>query len=420
MKKEPNDHAATSNGKSLTSSGRFLVFWLTFALVVLSWMSIKIVLPALPGLPDIFDCTSDGVKLSVSLYLIFYALSQPVWGGVVQKTSCRKALFYSLFVVVIGSLIAMFSVNLPMYIIGRTLEGIGMGAGGPIGRTLLTNVYTRKELAHRIGLISGVAAAMPAVAPIIGGYLLTWINWRAIFGFMFLITVIYFYFAYRWLPVTRIKSANEGVITTRKLLGIYFAILRDTAFWGYALTYALIIGGLLGYYSAMPYWYHSQLGIPEHTFAYLAIPTVGMYIAGLIFAGYLIKKHDLEEVLFFGIILACATGLIAILLVFLKVSVVPGIVVVMSLYGFSGGLVAPNANAGVLDKFRKVAAPTSALVAVIIFGTASLTSAITMNLFIKDTLWPVVIYLLILSFIGLAAGYFWVWLPNRNTRTGKL
>lgn len=414
MKKETPNQAEISTRRKLTSSERRWVFLLTFALILLSWASIKIVLPALPGLASILHSTPTGVKLSVSLYLIFYACSQPVWGGLVQRTSCRQTLFCSLFIAIAGSLIAIFSFNLPLYIVGRILQGVGMGAASPIGRTLFADIFERKELARRMGLASGFAAIMPAVAPIIGGYLMIWINWRAIFGFMLLLSVIYFYFAFRWLPVTRIKSVNEGVITTSKILRTYFSILRNTHYWGYTLAYAAVIGGLLGYYSAMPFWYHSQLGIEEHIFSYLAIPTVGMYIIGLAFASFLIKKKDIEEVFFIGILLGCATTVVAILLAILKISGAASIAGLMSFYGFSAGLVVPNANAGILTKFKKVAAPTSALVAVAIFGAAALTSSITMNLYIKDTLWPVVIYLGILSSIGLVAGYLWVWIPHRG------
>ena len=52
---------------------------------------------------------------------------------------------------------------------------------------------------------------------------------------------------------------------------------------------------------------------------------------------------------------------------------------------------------------KKVAAPTAALIAVGLFGSASLTSFVTMNLYIRDTLWPVAGYLGTLSLIGLAA-----------------
>ncbi len=415
MNKETNNREEESTGYAFTASERRRVFWLVLVLIPLSWASIKIVLPALPELGNVFHSTA-GVKSSVSLYLIFFACSQPVWGGIVQKTSCRQTLFYSLFVTMIGTLIAMSSFNLPSYLLGRILEGVGMGAASPIGRTLFTDVFGRKELAHRMGVISGCAAIMPAVAPITGGYLMTYIDWRAIFGFFLLLCAAYFYFAFRWLPETRINSGDEGVVTTRKLIGTYFSILRNTHYWGYILPYAVMTGGLLGYYSAMPFWYHSQLGIAEDTFAYFAIPTVGVYLIGLIVAGLLIKKIDLEAILFLGMLLAFCTAVVTTILAILKVSGVASIVVVLSLYGFSAGLVSPNANAGVLAKFKKVAAPTAALIAVVLFGTAALTSIVTMNVHIRDTLWPVAGYLGTLSLIGLVAAYFWVWLPYRGKK----
>jgi len=115
-------------------------------------------------------------------------------------------------------------------------------------------------------------------------------------------------------------------------------------------------------------------------------------------------------------LLAFCTAVVTTILAILKVSGVASIVVVLSLYGFSAGLVSPNANAGVLAKFKKVAAPTAALVAVVLFGTAALTSIVTMNVHIRDTLWPVAAYLGILSSIGLAACYFWVWRPYRGKK----
>ena len=128
------------------------------------------------------------------------------------------------------------------------------------------------------------------------------------------------------------------------------------------------------------------------------------------------NKIDLEEILFFGMLLAFCTAVFSTLLAIQKVSGVASIVVVLSIYSFSAGLVSPNANAGVLVKFKKVAAPTAALVAVVLFGTAALTSIVTMNLYIKDTLWPVAGYLGTLSLIGLVAAYFWVWLPYRGKK----
>ena len=128
------------------------------------------------------------------------------------------------------------------------------------------------------------------------------------------------------------------------------------------------------------------------------------------------NKIDLEEILFLGMLLAFCTAVFSTLLSIQNVSGVASIVGVLSLYVFSTGLVSPNANAGVLVKFKKLAAPTAALIAVGLFGSASLTSIVTMNLYIRDTLWPVAGYLGTLSLIGLVAAYFWVWIPYRGKK----
>jgi len=308
----------------------------------------------------------------------------------------------------------MISNNMPLYIIGRTMEGIGMGAAGPVSRTMMVNVFDRKELSKNVAIITGSAAMMPALAPIAGGIIFTIIGWRGIFGFLLLLASVYFYFAYRFLPSTTSNEKDKQEVSILQLLGTYFSVLKNRYYWGYTIPYSVMLGGLIGYYSAMPFWFHTQLGIGEHVFSYLAIPTVSMYVIGLVFSNFLIKKYELEDVFFIGILLAFSPVLISVLFVFLNVPPVVNIVIVMTLHSFSAGLIVPNANAGVLEKFKKEAAPTSALIGVIVFGMSSLNSSITMNLTIKYNILPLTVYLGVISLIGFITGYFWIFLPRKK------
>lgn len=396
------------------SSESVRIFWLMYALAVLSWISIKMILPALPGLADALNTSSSGIKLSVSMYLIFFALSQLVWGVIIQKKGSRRAIYYSLTITMIGTLIAMTSFDLPLYIVGRTLEGIGMGALGPVTRTVLVNYFDHKALSVRISIIIGTAATMPALAPLFAGYLLVWINWQAIFTVFFMITAILFYFIYRLLPSPLHETIDHEAFSIVKILQNYLAIVKQKEFWGYTLPYAAISGGLLGYYSAMPYWYHVQLHISEQHFSYLVLPTVGMYVSGLMVSRWLIKTKSIERIMVYGTVLAFSAACLAFVLAILNIDALIGIVIVMSLFGFSASLISPNANAGVLVYFKQVAASTSALVAMTLFSSAALASAITMNIHIDKTLWALALYLGTLSVIALLAGYFWMWLPFRK------
>ncbi|MEQ9618587.1 MAG: multidrug effflux MFS transporter [Deltaproteobacteria bacterium] len=389
------------------------VFGLAFAVIILSWMSIKISMPALPKLSEVFHSAPGGVKLSVTIFFIFFAVSQPVWGGITQKIGCRPTLLIGILVSIAGSLIAMLAFDLPSYIIGRGLEGLGMGSASPVARTMLTDVFDRKYLARSMGTISGTASIMPALAPIIGGYLLTWIDWRAIFGFFLILSVLYFALAYRDLPETRFHSDKDPRPTTPELLGYYLSILKNTSFWGYALCYAVMTGGLLGYYSAAPYWFVSQLGIAANHYAFLTVPTVVLYIFGLFVNRMLLKRYDLEKLLFLGISSAVLTAILTLGLAFANASGLIVIIVLLSLFGFSAGLVMPAVNAGAMARFKKVAGPASALLVMTVFGMSSITASWAMRIDI-GTLWPVALYLGVLSLIGLFANFFWVWLPYKN------
>ncbi len=388
-------------------------FRLAFAVIILSWLSIKISMPALPKLAEVFHSTPGGVKLSVTLFFVFFALSQPIWGGIAQKIGCRPTLLVGVLVSIVGSLIAMLAFDLPSYIVGRSLEGLGMGSASPIARTILTDVLDRKNLAKSMGTISGVASIMPALAPIIGGYLLAWIDWRAIFAFFLILSALYFLLAFRDLPETRFYSKENPPPTTPELLGYYFSILKSTSFWGFALCYGVMTGGLIGYYSAAPYWFVSQLGIAADHYAFLTVPTVVLYILGLFVNRMLLKKHDLEKLLFIGISLAVLTAVITLVLAVMNVSGLIAIIIVLSLFGFSAGLVMPSVNAGAMTEFKKVAGPASALLVMTVFGTSAITASWAMRINI-DTLWSVGLYLGVLSMIGLFANFFWVWRPYKN------
>lgn len=388
-------------------------FILAFAVIILSWLSIKISMPALPILSEVFHSTSDGVKLSVTIFFIFFAFSQPIWGGFAQKIGTRPTLLIGMLVSILGSIIAMLSFDLTTYIIGRSLEGLGMGSASPVARTILTDILDRNSLAKSMGTISGAASIMPALAPIIGGYLLSWIDWRAIFGFFLILSAVYVLLAYRDLPETRFYSDKDPSPSTSQLLGYYLSIIKSTSFWGYALCYGVMTGGLIGYYSAAPYWFVSQLGIAANHYAFLTVPTVAIYILGLFVNRMLLKKYGLEKLLFLGISSAVITAMITLGLAVMNVSGLISIIVVLSLFGFSAGLVMPAVNAGAMTEFKKVAGPASALLVMSVFGTSAITSTWAMRINI-DSLWPIALYLGVLSLVGLCANFFWLWLPYKK------
>lgn len=249
-----------------------------------------------------------------------------------------------------------------------------------------------------MAVLSGSAAAMPAITPIIGGYLMHWISWQAIFGFLLLLSIILLILVLRLVPETSTLENKE--LTIKQAFFQYSKLIKSRIFWGYVIPYTMTTGGLIGYYSASPFWFVSQLKYSDNIYSYFLLPTVGMYIMGLIVTLRLIKKYELEQILFSGLVLGISLiALMALSLPFSIAGAVP-IIVFMSLFGFSIGFVFPTSNAAALSYFKHISASASALISCCVFAFSSLASFITMKMEINN-LWPIVTYLAVLIIIAL-------------------
>ena len=108
-----------------------------YSMFFLSWFIMKVSLPALPYLVRVFQTTESTLKLSISVFFVSLALSQLAWGAISEKTGRKKAVFLGILLCVIGTLVVITASNVTQYIIGRGLEGCGVGAISPCGRAIL-------------------------------------------------------------------------------------------------------------------------------------------------------------------------------------------------------------------------------------------------------------------------------------------
>lgn len=372
----------------------------TIGIWLLSWISIKICLPALPSLATVFSTSDNYLKLSVTLYLLFFGVSQTLWGSCSEYYGRKKLLLLALIISIIGSVITTFSYDVTQYIIGRSLEGIGMGAVSPICRAIYVDVFSKDEMSKHMVLVSSSTAMTPALAPIVGGYMLVYLGWRSIFVLLALLALLFYFVGLRYLPEThllkRAKFSFSDVFST------YGEILASKKLWSYGLCYAAMTGGMLGYYAAMPYWFVSQFGISENRYAYLALFSVGAYIITLTLMRKLITRFSNDHLLFIGTVLTTIFAIFSVFFAAFMPSSVVTVTLLISLYTVCTGFIFPNANAAIMSAFKHAAGSASALSVTLVFLSAALCSFIAMNLSVH-TLWPVALYISGIALINLIA-----------------
>jgi len=164
-----------------------------------------------------------------------------------------------------------------------------------------------------------------------------------------------------------VYDKKAGKSTLRSVGKDYIKVLKSKVFWGYISPYAIIIGAIIAYYSASPFWFVTGFGISHDSFSNLLLPTAGLYCISLLLARQLMERIPVDKILFSGLVVGLAGLAIAIFFLVTGIHGLVAIVVLFSMLGLAGGFIAPCANAECLTQLRHIAAPASALISCYLF-----------------------------------------------------
>lgn len=250
----------------------------------------------------------------------------------------------------------------------RLLQGLAGAAAVVIARAVVRDLYDGDEMARFFSTLMLISGAAPIVAPLIGGQVLRFSDWRGVFVVLTAIGAVLTLLVWRrldeTLPPERRHTGGVGsaLRTMRGLLG-------DRVFTGYTLTGGFAFAVLFSYIAASPFVMQEIYGASPQSFALLfGLNSVGLIAVGQINGKLLVGRVSLDKALAVGLatVLTAAVSLLLMSTgVFGEVGLVPiaaALFVLMS----AMGIVLPNTNAQALMRTPHAAGSASALL-----GTSS-------------------------------------------------
>jgi DHA1 family bicyclomycin/chloramphenicol resistance-like MFS transporter len=168
----------------------FSILLLSMLAVFYGYSCLNMFLPAIPHLSHVFDVNLNQVKLTVSYFLISLSISQLFWGISCEHLSRKHALLISTSLGILGSVITAFSNNIEVFALGRVIEALGAGSAMVYARLALADYFHGSNLQVNLSAVVMLAAIVPGVAPVIGGHVMSWVDWRAIFVVLIIIGII--------------------------------------------------------------------------------------------------------------------------------------------------------------------------------------------------------------------------------------
>ena len=145
-------------------------------------LSTDMYLPSLPPIAAAFDSTVAKTQLTLSAFLVGFALSQIVYGPVSDRLGRRPVLVVSLVLFALASAVCAFSGRIETLIAARFLQALGAAGGVVIARTIVRDLYAANRAAQELALMGAIMGIVPLLAPGLGAVLHDLLGWRSNFA----------------------------------------------------------------------------------------------------------------------------------------------------------------------------------------------------------------------------------------------
>lgn len=279
-------------------------WWLVFFMGVVSAtgpLSMDMYLPGLPEMQRAFHSSASTLQLSITFCLIGLAVGQLIVGPISDRIGRRVPLVVGFGLYAVTSLMLIFTTNIYLFIGIRLIQGLAGSTGQVLSRAVARDLFNGHELTKFYAMLMAVNGAFPIIAPIIGGTLLSIVQWQGIFVLLFVIGILVMVGVLCTLPET-LKVTNNEVLTLGQTFKGLGAMFGKRQFILIALTQGLIFGALFSYISASSFVFQTYFHMTIGQFSLLyAINGLGI-ILGNNLPGYLPEQIKDSDILNGGLI----------------------------------------------------------------------------------------------------------------------
>ena len=222
---------------------RFLV-WLA-GLSVLGFLATDMYLPAFAAIQADLQTPASAVSASLSLFLAGFAAAQLLWGPLSDRYGRKPVLFIGLTIFALGSLGMLWVENAATLLILRFVQAVGVCAAAVIWQALVTDYYPSQKVNRIFATIMPLVGLSPALAPLLGSWLLVHFSWQAIFATLFAITVVLILPIFWLKPTTKARNNSQDGLT-------FTDLLRSKTYRGNVLIYAACSASFFAWLTGSP------------------------------------------------------------------------------------------------------------------------------------------------------------------------
>jgi DHA1 family bicyclomycin/chloramphenicol resistance-like MFS transporter len=366
-------------------------------------LSIDMYLPSFPLVERALGVAPGTMEFTLAAFFIGLTLGQLAYGPLSDRFGRKPPLYVGYALFTLASLVCALADNLTLLIIGRFLQGLGGCAGMVVTSAMVRDRMGVRDAARVFSLLILVMGLAPILAPLLGGWLLTFWDWRALFVVLAGFGLICLMAIAMGLPETH-DTRQEPPLRLRRVAGNYAYLLRERGFVGYVISAGLARAGMFAYIAGSPFLLIQLYGVaPEH-FGWFFGANAFALIAASQLNARLLRRLAPSTLLRRALWLPPLAGLGLLALVFSGQGSLAGFSLGFFVFIGSLGWIGPNGSACALAAHGQLAGTAAALNGALGFLFATLAGSLV-GLLHDGTGKPLA---LVMAFCGIGA-----WLTHR-------
>ena len=263
---------------------RRLLAPLLAALAMFGPFSIDTIFPAFPAIEADLHASPFAMQQTISVYMIAYALMSLLHGPFSDALGRRRVILAGVFVFVLASIGCALSGTIASLLVFRALQGMSAGAGLIVGRAIIRDCFDGIEAQRLMATVSMIFGIAPAIAPVVGGWVIGFARWQMIFWLLAAFALLLWLACVALLPETHAHERRAD-LSARELVRTYRMILADRAFFPLALAGSLNFNALWVYIASAPAVVLNLLKLDAQQFAWLFVPAISGMMIGAFLSG---------------------------------------------------------------------------------------------------------------------------------------
>ena len=342
-------------------------------------LSIDMYLPALPVIAVDLRSSAGDVQLTLSAFMIAFGVGQIFYGPAGDRFGRRPVILIGLVIYVLTSIGCAFAAAAGHLIALRFLQGLAACGGVVLARTMVRDLAEKDHAARAMSLMMACTSIAPMLAPVIGGQVMWFAGWRAIFWVLASAGVIAFVVAWFQLPETLKPEYRQPLVFTQ-ILKRFGELLTTRTFVGYALTSSFMFAALFSYISGSPFVFIERYGISPRLYGVVFGGMVIFMTIGSLFNARFVRLLGAGRILRVAVIVPAVSGAAAMVLGWIEarygtIGLWP-FLVCMVFQIATMSLIAPNSTAMAMQRYPHMAGTASSLMGVMTFGAGAIFGAI--------------------------------------------